>query len=169
MTSDHADRTSTSCVTRCSERPSCNKAVYDNAARICRIKGTGSMEWVASSNTDSIRLGTGDGGGGPVVNPPQPPREGSEVNRCSERSYSATNGKRYGICSGHGFVAARDFYFAPGIPTAEICAEICSYTPGCSKAVWQRAGGVCHVLSLPLTGGRTTWVVAQAYDAIREV
>jgi len=129
-------RTTTDCAKICSQNANCQKAVYDKKAKVCHVKDHNSktrMPWEENKDFD-------------VINRSNPVLKGTFLARCPypEANYRASAGSQYRSCRGADYVGASVKFFKQ-VTTVNACADICSTTKGCNKAVFDHVNKVCHI------------------------
>lgn len=83
----------------------------------------------------------------------------------TEITYTAANLKTYQICrqSDYGVTTLRT---VPNIADNSACADLCSTTTDCTKAVYDTINKFCHIKATPTELG---WRKSQQYDTVRFV
>ncbi|KAH6692551.1 kelch domain-containing protein [Plectosphaerella plurivora] len=121
------------CAALCSANTACQRAVYDRQTRVCHLKNEGgTLTWAVNTRFDSMRRNN---------NLPL----GSFLSRCpaGESSYTSPNGVQFRRCENTDYVGPSASQ-TTGVTSLNACANICSTTTGCRKAVWDRVSNVCH-------------------------
>jgi galactose oxidase len=129
-------RSTEGCVEICYRNANCQKAVYDKRGKVCHVKDHNSstrMSWEADTNFDTIHIDD------PLPN-------GAFLARCPypEAEYRASNGAKYRLCRSTDYVGTSAKIFRQ-VTTTNACADICSTTKGCNKAVFDNINNVCHI------------------------
>lgn len=144
------------CVSQCDNNGACRNAVYDRAGRICHIKtnAVGGLAWVVDARFDVVRLRNDV-------------PEGENIARCSyaESSYTG-NGKTYKICRGTDLKGA-SAQIVNNVANANACAQRCSTTIGCVKAVFDNINLVCHIKA-PEESSTLIWVMNKQFTVLRQ-
>lgn len=144
------------CVTQCDAIVTCLNAVYDRTNRVCHVKTNdrNGLTWVTNTRYDVIRLSND-----------VPEQE--NIARCgrTESTYTG-NGKTYELCRGSDIRGAST-QVINNVATANACAQLCSQTTGCVKAVWDEGGKVCHVKGNE-EQNTLIWVMNKRFTAIRQ-
>lgn len=125
------------CAKICANDNRCVKAVYDKKEKICHVKDPSSrvrMPWETDSQFDSIRVDTVQ------------LAEGSFLARCPfpQPEYRSSRGTMYNICPKTDYVGASG-KIVKQVTTVNACADLCSTTNGCTKAVFDTKNNVCHI------------------------
>jgi galactose oxidase len=132
-------RSTSDCAKICSQNPDCQKGVYDKKAKVCHVKDHNSktrMPWEVDSNFDVINR-----------RDPEPTlAKGRFLARCpyAEVDYRASSGSQYKTCRSTDYVGVTAKLFRQ-VTTVNTCADICSTTRDCKKAVFDHVNKVCHV------------------------
>ncbi|KAI9167891.1 Galactose oxidase [Paramyrothecium foliicola] len=125
----------TACATICSDDPRCVKAVYDKKKKICHVKDNANapqMIWEKDANFDTIRV--------------EDEAKGKFISHCPSKAseYRAKGKATYKVCGQTDYVGASAKMFK-SCTSVQACADICSTTQGCKKAVFDHKNNVCHV------------------------
>ncbi|WYZ45363.1 hypothetical protein EsH8_VIII_000679 [Colletotrichum jinshuiense] len=123
------------CVQICDTDSRCTRAVYDKQDKLCHVKnGKNEMTWAADDRFDAIRM-TNDFA------------EGTFLATCpfDEAAYRVpkTNAD-YRVCLNTDYTGA-SANMVKDVTTIQACAELCSNTKGCQKAVMDHLNNVCHI------------------------
>lgn len=146
------------CAKICYQYGDCQKGVYDKKGRICHVKDHNSktrMPWEQDNNFDTVRLNNNPPPNNPVPNNPAPNNpppaadtlpKGTFIARCpsADAQYRASGGAQYRICRSTDYVGESAKIFK-GVTTVNACADTCSNTRGCTKAVYDNTNKVCHI------------------------
>ncbi|OLN95694.1 Galactose oxidase 1 [Colletotrichum chlorophyti] len=123
------------CAQICDRDPRCSKAVYDKKDRLCHVKDSkNNVNWAADDRFDAIRLTNDLPEGSFLASCPfdevsyRIPKTDAEFRVCLNTDYTGASAKMI-----------RD------VTTIQACAELCSNTPGCKKAVFDQINNVCHI------------------------
>ncbi|ORX94672.1 galactose oxidase-like protein precursor [Clohesyomyces aquaticus] len=142
------------CAQLCSEKK-CTKAVYDNPGKTCHIKDVGKqLTWVPNTRFTVIRTFTGL-------------PDGVNIARCpveAKKFTAAGNKKAMQICPDTDF-RGPSAKVVQGVTTTTACADFCSTTPGCTRAVFDKAANVCHVKA-DETKNTLIWSTNKKFDVI---
>ncbi|PVH94468.1 galactose oxidase [Periconia macrospinosa] len=122
------------CVEICSKDTRCRRAVYDKQGKICHVKDErNSMWWETDSRFDAIRLDTEI-------------KDRTPISAClvQQTTYRAPKGATYNMCTGSDYEGGSAKIFRQ-VTTSNACADLCSTTNGCKKAVFDHQDNVCHI------------------------
>ncbi|TDZ65157.1 Galactose oxidase [Colletotrichum trifolii] len=143
------------CVQICDIDARCSRAVYDRKNKVCHVKDVkNNMNWVANEQFDAIRM-TND------------LAEGTFIATCpfDEEPYTVpTNKIEYRVCRNTDYTGATA-KMVKGVTTVQACAELCSNTKGCQKAVLDQINNVCHVKAAE-PGASLFWVLNKQFTTI---
>ncbi|KAF6842021.1 kelch domain-containing protein [Colletotrichum plurivorum] len=123
------------CVQVCDTDARCYRAVYDRQDKVCHVKDNkNEMNWNADDRFEAIRM-TND------------LPEGTFVATCpfDEAGYRVPNTNTdYRVCLNTDYTGA-SAKMVNDVTTIQACAELCSNTQGCQKAVFDHINNVCHI------------------------
>ncbi|CAI6334272.1 unnamed protein product [Periconia digitata] len=143
-----------SCVEICSKDTRCRKAVYDKQQRICHVKDDKNlMFWASDSRFDAIRLDTEI-------------KDGSFISTCPVEltKYRSSGGANFDVCRGSDY-EGRSVKIVRQVTTINACADLCSTTRDCKKAVFDHNDNVCHIKGAePATS--LVWVKNKRFSTI---
>lgn len=131
-------------------------AVYDGTGRSCHIKTNvaNGLAWVKNTRFTVIRL-------------KNDVSEQENIARCTRTETTYTgNKKTYKLCPGSDLRGATA-RVTNNVATAVACAQICSQTTGCVKAVWDGGRLVCHVKGNE-EQNTLIWVTNKQFTVIRQ-
>jgi galactose oxidase len=146
------------CAELCSKNIKCSKAVYDARDNICHIKDSANAAttfWKTDTRFDAIRIGKA------AV------ADGTSIASCpiEETKYHAPKGAQYQICRDSDYVG-QSVKMINKCTTVNACADLCSTTNGCQKAVFDKVNNVCHIKAAE-SQTSLFWVKSQQFDVIR--
>ncbi|KAF2219616.1 galactose oxidase-like protein precursor [Elsinoe ampelina] len=145
----------TLCLDRCAVTTGCTQAVYHAAAQTCHLKGNPQqLEWWVDPIFDTIRQIQGV-------------QQGSVITTCpyDEVLTTTADGSEYAICPGTDY-EAYSYEVGQNVQTVGDCLSRCATNNGCSRAVYDNTGKVCHI-----KGTRTDlrWTINRQFSIIRQV
>ncbi|KAJ3529381.1 hypothetical protein NM208_g9787 [Fusarium decemcellulare] len=80
----------------------------------------------------------------------------------TERPWTSSRGLRYSFCSGSDYQGP-SLQITPDVASTQACAQICSQSPVCSKAVYDKRDRQCHIKNIAT---ELAWAVDDRFDAI---
>ncbi|KAF4980182.1 hypothetical protein FZEAL_3747 [Fusarium zealandicum] len=128
-------RTTNACAEICSKDPRCVKAVYDKRNRACHVKDNANeaeMDWAENAGFDTIRV--------------KDVKEGSFIAKCPSGTgkYRSKSGTTFEVCQNTDYIGP-SAQKIKDCTTLDACAELCSATKTCKKAVFDRVENICHI------------------------
>lgn len=148
----------TACAQTCDKIPTCQKAVYDTTGKICHIKtnGVNALKWVQNAGQYTTIY----------LNNTLP--EQTNIARCPYTETSAVyGGKTYKTCPNTD-VRGASVQMVNNIASTAACAQLCSTAGnGCARAVYDKAGSVCHIKA-DATTNTLIWSTSKQFDVIRQ-
>ncbi|KAF5024815.1 hypothetical protein F66182_3054 [Fusarium sp. NRRL 66182] len=143
------------CAKVCSEDPRCVKAVYDKQNRVCHVKDNANeadMDWEQDNKFDTIRV--------------KDVEEGVFISKCpgGSHKYRAKGGKTFDVCRNTDYVGA-SARMVKNVATLAACADICSGTQACKKAVFDHQQKVCHIKAKEPEAS-LFWVQSKRYSVV---
>ncbi|KAJ4388070.1 hypothetical protein N0V93_008675 [Gnomoniopsis smithogilvyi] len=146
------------CAQTCDKIPTCQKAVYDTTGKKCHIKNNGAnaLTWVENGGQLTTIY----------LNNTLPER--TNIAQCPYTETSAVyGGKTYKICPSTDIRGAST-QMVRNIASTAACAQLCSTAGnGCVRAVYDKAGSVCH-LKADATTNTLLWSTNKQFDVIRQ-
>ncbi|KAK2046577.1 kelch domain-containing protein [Colletotrichum somersetense] len=144
------------CAQICDSDARCSMAVYDNLNKACAVKNsTSQLQWAADGRFDTIRL-TND------------LPDGTFISSCpfKETSYRASKTNvEYQICPGTDYEGT-NVNVVEGVTTIQACAELCSNTQNCTKAVFDGVNNACAIKAAE-PAASIFWIQDKQFSTIR--
>ncbi|KAK6076034.1 galactose oxidase precursor [Seiridium cupressi] len=141
------------CAQLCSATTTCTKAVYDTTGQICHIKDTtATLTWVANTQFNVVYINN-------------TLAEGTIIAKCpfTSTSYTGTAGT-YSVCPDSDIQGA-SAQIVDNIATVDACAALCDTTSGCTQAVYDKNGKICHIKD---TTVMLIWAMNKQFTAIKK-
>lgn len=148
----------TACAQTCDKSPTCLKAVYDTTGKYCHIKNNGAnaLNWVKNPGQYTTIY----------LNNALP--EKTNIAKCPYTETSAVYGsKTYKTCPNTDIRGA-SIQMVNNVANTAACAQLCSTAGnGCVRAVYDKAGLVCHIKA-DATTNTLIWSTNKQFDVIHQ-